>query len=267
MKKVSIVTPSFNQAEYLARTIESVLSQDVDLEYIIMDGGSTDGSLDILKKYESKANIFIGKDKGQSDAISKGFSVATGDILAWLNSDDMYLPGTLSKVISAFKRGEEFIYSHVLIVDSQDKVLRNRIALPVGFDDLYYGMYTIPQETTFFSKRLYLECGGIDTSYSYAMDYDLWLRMAKIRPPHLLDDYLACFRFHEGQKSSRLSLYVEEAKKARTNVAGAPPITVPKVLSKRLWLGIRKLGANIAESGLKKTLEDIADKKMGRLPK
>jgi len=267
MAKVSIVTPSYNQAEFLARTIESVLNQDVDLEYIIMDGGSTDGSRDILKKYESKVRIVIEKDKGQADAISKGFAAASGDILAWLNSDDMYLPGTLAKVIAAFKRGEEFIYSNVLIVDSQDKVLRHRVALPVGFDDLYYGMYSIPQETTFFSKRLYRECGGIDTSYSYAMDYDLWLRMAKIRPPQLLDDYLACFRFHEGQKSSRIYLYVEEAKQARRNLPDAPPINTFKVLRTRCLLNIRKLVANIAVSGIKKTVADVIEKKMGKLPK
>ena len=267
MAKVTIVTPSFNQAEYLRRTIDSVLSQDVDLEYFIMDGGSTDGSVDILREYNSRARIVIGKDKGQADAISKGFACATGDILAWLNSDDMYLPGTLAKVISAFERGHEFIYGHVLIVDAKDRILRRRVALPIGFDELYYGMYTIPQETTFFSRNLYLKSGGVNPSYTYAMDYDLWLRMAKIAPPHLLDEYLACFRFHEGQKSGRNDLYVEEAERARRNLTGVPSITPFRALRTRLMLEFRKLTANVKESGMKKTVADMIDKQRGRLPK
>lgn len=267
MTKVSIVTPSFNQAEYLERTIESVLTQDVELEYIIMDGGSTDGSLDILKEYESRAQILIGKDKGQADAIAKGFSAATGDILAWLNSDDMYLPGTLAKVVSAFDSGVEFMYGHVLIVDSRDKVLRRRVALPVGFDDLYYGMYVIPQEATFFSQRLYRECGGINPAYTYAMDYDLWLRMARIEPPRLLDDYLACFRFHELQKSRRTDLYAKEAVEARESLVDAPSLTKLKILKTRCLLKMKTLAANIGTSGIRKTIADVVDKKLGRLPK
>jgi len=267
MFKISIVTPSFNQAPYLRRTIESVLNQEVDLEYIIMDGCSTDGSADILREYDSRARIIIEKDRGQADAISKGFSLATGDILAWLNSDDMYLPGALAKVISAFQQGEEFFYGNVLIVDKQDKVLRNRVALRIDFNDLYYGMYVIPQEATFFSRRLYRECGGVNPDYTYAMDYDLWLRMAKIVPPRMLDAYLACFRFHEGQKSSRTALYAHEAMEARKNLADAPPVTPLMVWRTMLALKIRKLAANIAESGIRKTVADVVGKKTGRLPK
>jgi glycosyltransferase involved in cell wall biosynthesis len=268
MSKISIITPSFNQAQYLRRTIESVLSQkkDVDLEYIIMDGCSTDGSVDILNEYRSKACVIVERDSGQADAIAKGFAMATGEILAWLNSDDMYLPGALAKVTKAFGQGAEFLYSHVRIIDAQDRDLRRRVALPVGFDDIYYGMYVIPQETTFFSRRLYEECGGVNASYTYAMDYDLWLRMARIRQPQLLDDYLACFRFHDGQKSSRTDLYGKEAVLARKNLADAPSVTVSKVLRSKLQLKIRKLAANIAVSGVKKTITDVIDKRMGRLP-
>jgi len=269
MSKITIVTPSFNQAPYLRRTIESVLSQagELELEYIIMDGGSSDGSLDILKEYSSRARVVIGQDRGQADAIAKGFAMGSGEILAWLNSDDMYRPGTLAKVVNAFRQGEEFLYSHVIIIDAQDRELRRRVALPVGFDDLYFGQYTIPQETTFFSRRLYLASGGVDASYSYAMDYDLWLRMARIREPRLLDDYLACFRFHEGQKSSRLNLYVKEADKARARLPGAPAITMGKVWERKYLLELRKLAANIAVSGLRKTVADVIGKGMGRLPK
>jgi glycosyltransferase involved in cell wall biosynthesis len=268
MSKITVVTPSFNQAAYLERTIESVLGQrgDFDLEYIVMDGGSTDGSVQILDRYRSRAHIVVGKDGGQADALAKGFAMASGDILAWLNSDDMYLPGALAKVADAFREGSEFIYSHVRIVDAQDRDLRHRIALPVGFDDLYFGGYTIPQETTFFSRRLYRQCGGVNPGYSYAMDYDLWLRMARIRAPRLLDEYLACFRFHEGQKSGRVDLYTSEAEQARRTLAGAPELTLPKVLGRKYLLLLRKLVANVAVSGWRKTIADALAKKKGRLP-
>lgn len=264
--RISIVTPSFNQAHYLRRTIESVLSQDVDLEYILIDGGSTDGSVDILNEYSSRARVIVEKDDGQADAIAKGFALATGDVLAWLNSDDMYLPGTLAKVASAFRDGLDFVYGHVLIIDSDNRVLRQRVSLPIDFDDLYYGMYVIPQEATFFSRKLYRQCGGITTSYHYAMDYDLWLRMATIKQPRLLDDYLACFRFHEGQKSRNIDLYAREAESARRALANAPVVAFSKELRIKSQLKVRKLVANIAVSGIKKTIEDIIGKKMGRLP-
>jgi glycosyltransferase involved in cell wall biosynthesis len=266
MPKVTVVTPSFNQAPFLRRTIESVLSQDVDLEYFILDGCSTDGSVEILDSYASRANIIVEKDHGQADALRKGFARATGDILAWLNSDDMYLPGTLAKVVQAFERGEEFTYGDVLIVDAEDKVLRRRVTIPIGFNDLYYGMYIIPQESTFFSRRIYQACGGINPGYHFAMDYDLWLRMAVIREPARLDGFLSCFRYHAGQKSEKVELYVEELQKARSALQGAPPLSRARTLERRLSLACRKFYANAREAGVRRTLEEIRNKKLGRLP-
>ena len=266
MPKISIVTPSFNQSQYLNRTIESVLNQAVDLEYIIVDGCSTDGSIDILKKYDSRAHIIIEKDEGQADAIAKGFSLASGDILGWLNSDDMYLPGTLEKVISAFDEDNEFIYGHVFIIDPVDKILRKRIAIPVEFNDLYYGMYIIPQEATFFSKKLYLESGGIDSSYEYAMDYDLWLRMSLLKTPRRIDDYLACFRFHKDQKTSNPKLYFDEVKRARRNLQGVSYSSKLKSFYSIASLKFRKLFANIKTSGVRETISDMINKQLGKLP-
>ena len=100
MPDITIITPSLNQAAFLPRCIDSVLSQDVDLEYIIVDGGSTDGSTEILERYRSKATLIIEPDRGQADALSKGFDIASGSILGWLNSDDMYTPGALEKLSS-----------------------------------------------------------------------------------------------------------------------------------------------------------------------
>lgn len=266
MKTISVVTPSLNGAKYLRRTIESVLSQNVDLEYIIVDGGSTDGTVDILNEYRSKARIIIERDRGQADAIAKGFSLAQGEILAWLNSDDMYLPDALAKVASIFERGGDFVFGHVLIVNAKDQVLRKRFAIPVAFPDLFYGSYVIPQESTFFSRKLYQRCGGIDPSFEYAMDYDLWLRMAKVRTPLLLDAFLACFRFHAEQKSRQVDRYVGEARMAREKLSERPQLSALQILKSKSSLAIRTIAANLYGAGLTKTIADGINKKRGRLP-
>jgi len=267
MPKISIVTPSYNQAQYVRRTIESVLSQDVDLEYIVIDGCSTDGSVDIVREYEGRARVIVEKDKGQSDAIAKGFALATGEILAWLNSDDMYLPGALRQVVQAYEQGHEFFYGHVFIVDAEDALLRKRVAIPASFDDLYYGRYIIPQEATFFSQRLYQASGGLDPSFHYAMDYDLWLRLALLQQPQRLDTFLSCFRYHHNQKSSRRpDLYTQEVQLARMKSGGARPESLLKSSSHRTALLLRKICSNIAVSGLTTTIADSLNKKRGRLP-
>ena len=131
--KISIVTPSYNQAEFLERTILSVLNQNYpNLEYIIIDGGSTDSSAEIIKKYERYLTYWVSEpDDGQADAINKGFAKATGDILAWLNSDDLYLPGALLKVKESFQNaGIAFLYGHSILVDKEDRVIRILYTLP-----------------------------------------------------------------------------------------------------------------------------------------
>jgi glycosyltransferase involved in cell wall biosynthesis len=267
MPKISIVTPSFNQARYLRRTIESVLRQDVDLEYIIIDGCSNDGSADILRDYQNRARVIIEKDNGQTDAIAKGFAMATGDVLAWLNSDDMYLPGALSQVLQAYEQGHEFFYGHVFIVDAEDALLRKRAAISADFNDLYYGRYIIPQEATFFSRRLYRESGGVDRAFQYAMDYDLWLRLALLQRPKRLNTFLSCFRYHQEQKSSRRpDLYTREVQMARVKSRGTYPESLVKSSSHRASLLIRKLYSNIVISGVRTTIADSIKKKRGRLP-
>lgn len=143
LPKISIVTPSYNQAQFLEETILSVLKQDYpNLEYIIMDGGSTDGSVDIIRKYEDKLAYWVSKpDKGQADAIYRGFEKSTGEILGWINSDDYYLPGAFNAVGRFFqlKPTTKFLVGNVLIVDSKGKFIYHKYNFPASFKKLLYG--------------------------------------------------------------------------------------------------------------------------------
>ncbi len=266
MPKISVVTPSLNQSQFLRRTIESVLSQPVDLEYIIVDGCSSDGSLDILKEYESRVHIIVEQDNGQAEAINKGFTYATGDIWAWLNSDDMYLPGALAKVNEAYMEGNEFIYGNVYIIDKVDTILRKRTIIPVKFTDLFYGGFILPQEATFFSRSLYTASGGLNPSYHYAMDYDLWIRMAQLSRPKRLNEFLACFRFHEQQKSRQSKLYVNEMALARKSLQRTSTLFVVRSLFLSSFTKLKVLLANIRALGIRSTASDVLKKCRGKLP-
>ena len=127
--KVSIITPSYNQRDFIERTIQSVLTQNIDLEYIVIDGGSKDGTLKVLEKYKARLIWTSAKDKGQSDAVNKGLDMSSGEIIGWLNSDDIYLPGALQKVIKYFEENPEckWLYGRCKIIDQHDKEIRKFI--------------------------------------------------------------------------------------------------------------------------------------------
>ncbi len=206
--KISIVTPSYDQAEFIERTIESVLSQrgDFELEYLVVDGGSTDGTLDILRRHEGRLRFVSEPDRGQSDAINKGFRMATGEVLAWLNSDDTYEPGALAAVAAAL-RTARWCFGECRIVDERDREIRRLVSrykswVSRGFTlRRLLGRNFVPQPATFFRRDLLDEVGPIDESLHYAMDYDLWLRFARVVPPAFLARPLASFRWHGGSKT------------------------------------------------------------------
>ncbi len=203
--KVSIVTPSFNQAKYLERTILSVLNQEYEnLEYIIMDGGSTDGSEEIIQKYANRLTYWESvKDKGQTDAINKGFQRATGDILAWLNSDDTYQPGAITAAVDFLTTHPEtgLVYGDCHFINAQDDVIGKFNAKLTDYLRLKRGYVHIPQQAAFWRADLWKQVGPLDDQIYFAMDYDLWRRLAKISKIDYVPQLWANFRLHGDAKT------------------------------------------------------------------
>jgi glycosyltransferase involved in cell wall biosynthesis len=195
--KISIITPSFNQGPFIERTIRSVLDQEYpNFEYIVMDGGSMDGTIEILRKYEGRLKWISQKDEGQADAINKGIGVATGDVIAYLNSDDVYEPGTLKKVADQFSAHPETLWltGHCRIIDEQDREIRRPITAYKNFLLRHYShsllLITNPisQPATFWRRQVIDELGVFNKNEHFVMDYDYWLRIGKRYPLAVLDD-------------------------------------------------------------------------------
>jgi glycosyltransferase involved in cell wall biosynthesis len=213
--KISVITPSYNQSGYIERTIRSVLDQETafPLEYIIVDGGSIDGTTEILERYSGKVKWISEKDKGQSDALNKGIGLSSGDIIGWLNSDDLYLPGTLQKVGDYFNAHPDctWLYGKCRIIDEEDREFRkwmtfykNMVSKRFSFPFLLIENF-ISQPAVFFKRTAFEKAGPLNLDLPLAMDYDLWIRLAKAGKPGVLDDYLACFRVHKKAKSTQYS--------------------------------------------------------------
>ena len=206
MTRITVVTPSFNQVAFLEQTIRSVLEQGVeDLEYFVVDGGSTDGSVDILRRYANRLAWWVSEpDRGQTDAINRGFARATGDVLAWLNSDDTYEPGALREAVDFLERNRDvgLVYGDVNFIDEAGRVIGRFNARPTDYDRLMRGAVYIPQQAAFFRRSLWEQVGPLDTDFYFAMDYDLWVRLAKVSRLHYLPGYIwANFRLHRAAKT------------------------------------------------------------------
>jgi len=220
--KISIITTNYNTDKYLEKTIKSVLDQkgDFELEYIITDGASTDNSLKIIKKYDKEIRegrwgnhiefrYISEKDKGQSNGINKGLRMATGDIVAFLNSDDMYTEGTLEKVVRYFKDNPECMWltGYCRVIDENDNEIKkyvtkykNKKLEKFSLEQLLIEN-CISQPSTFWRRKLLDKVGYIDENLHYSMDQDLWARLAKNYKLHLIKDYLAEFRFTTDTKT------------------------------------------------------------------
>lgn len=220
LPKISIVTISFNQAKYLEKTINSVLDQNYpNLEYIIIDGGSTDGSVDIIKKYESKLSYWISEpDNGPYHAVEKGLNKCTGEIMAWINSDDFYLPGAFEKVAKIFNENPGVNWIRGLAVEAKENDdLVKRITIPwcrwSKYRYLTNDFQFIQQESTFWRKKVWDEAGGkMDPSVRYAGDMELWSRFFRKEKLYTATVELAAFRLRgENQISiDKRKEYIQE---------------------------------------------------------
>jgi glycosyltransferase involved in cell wall biosynthesis len=215
--RISIITPSFNQVSFLEQTISSVVNQDYpNLEYIVIDGGSTDGSLEIIRKFESSIAYWVSeKDRGQAHAINKGLERATGDIIAYLNSDDYYLEGALDRVADHFACHPEvdLIHGRCRIVDESGTKVSERVGSITRYEeiidlwDVWWNARNFVQPEVFWTKRIMDRVGFLREDLFWALDYDYWVRIMRAGGVvGFVNSELASFRLHPLQKSSQPEL-------------------------------------------------------------
>ncbi len=249
---ITIVTPSLNQGQFIEQTINSVLSQEGDffIDYIISDGGSTDDSVEIIKKYDKLLKTkkypikckgisyrwWSEKDNGQSHAINKGFKIAKGDILAWINSDDYYEPNAFEFIMKKFKENPDvdLIYGNGYKIDKVKNTKEIMESDEGNFNTFLQKGYSICQPAAFFTKKIINKIGFLDENLHYAMDYDFWLRILKNNKAIRIPKIMANFRIWENSKTaSQNNKFFQDRKIIRKKYEGSviDPKTIYKIRS------------------------------------
>jgi glycosyltransferase involved in cell wall biosynthesis len=205
--KISIITPSYNQEHFLEATIRSVLDQNYpNFEYVIIDGGSTDGSVEIIKKYERYLAYWVSeKDRGQSHAINKGLELVSGDIIAWINSDDVYMPDAFKKVVEAFrqKADADVLYGDGVLIDKEGQQIKCRPGISFRYKIWLYGVAEPFQPEVFYRREAVKRAGLLDESFHMMMDREWWLRMARSGCTFVhIPEPLAGLRVYDERKSN-----------------------------------------------------------------
>jgi glycosyltransferase involved in cell wall biosynthesis len=207
--KISVITPSYNQAEYLERTILSVLNQDYpNLEYIVIDGGSTDGSVDIIRKYESRLAYWVSEpDRGQTEAINKGLRRATGEWVAWQNSDDIFYSGTLGDVASAAAKypDADLIIGNMMLIDSLDRELTNIQYVTPSHGALLAEGMILTNQAAFWRTGVHDDIGWLDESLHYSFDYEWFLRLTKDHRAVHVNKMWGGYRLHDETKTHNMA--------------------------------------------------------------
>lgn len=207
---MTIITPSYNQADFLPATIESVLNQqgNFELDYQIYDGGSTDGSVEIIRSYEDRLQWRSEKDGGQVNAVNRGLQECGGDIVGWVNSDDILMPGAIDEVVRTFQERQcDWLHGDCVIIDENGNEIRNWIRRYKRRQALKYSRKRllirnfVSQMTVFWRRSLIDQVGWLDPALDLAFDYDYWLRLSKLSDPVYIDRPLAAFRWYHSSKS------------------------------------------------------------------
>lgn len=240
LRSVSVITPSFNQARFLEDAIYSVLEQDYpQVEYIVIDGASTDGSVDIIRKYADRLAWWVSeKDSGQAEAINKGLSRASGEIVAWLNSDDTYLPGAISAAVKAFEENPDvvLVYGDMLAVNENGETINILRYDQLGLEDLLC-FEIIGQPAVFFRREVLVNAGNLDQSYQFLLDHHLWLRIALYGRILHIHQIWATARFHPKAKNrARAAEFGQEAFRilawAQTRPASSPEGELASIMAR-----------------------------------
>jgi len=206
--RISVVVPSYNQAPFLELTLKSILDKNYpNLELIVMDGGSTDGSVEILKKYSDRIAYWVSeRDGGQTPALVKGFSRSTGEIQCWLNSDDLFMPGALAEVGEYFAANPKVdaVFGDTIWIDVNGTELRHQREIPFNRFIWMHTYNYIPGMSMFWRRSVYENVGGLDTKFNLAMDADLWARISEVGRIHHARRTWSKMRFYPEQKNVRL---------------------------------------------------------------
>jgi len=251
---VSIITPSYNQASFLEQTIRSVLAQEgVRIEFLIVDGGSTDGSLEIIQSYSQQLAWWVSEpDNGQAEAINKGLQRANGEYVAWLNSDDLYLPGAVSAAVALLESNPDLgmVFGDAITIDPQGRPL-NRLSFgDWGLDELM-GFRIICQPAVFMRRPLLEKIGYLDPSYHYLLDHQLWLRIARIAPIKHASAIWAAARQHPDAKNvAQAPGFGQEALRIRAWMETQPDLAARIARRKRaVDAGVHRLNARYLLDG------------------
>ena len=245
--KISVVTPSYNQAQFIEETIRSVLLQGYpNLEFIIIDGGSTDNTLNIIKKYEPWISYWVSEpDRGQSHAINKGIAKATGKIFFWLNSDDLVLPGACERVAKNFMDNPKtkMVIGQAKVIDAKANEISELFSNFSTWEDLITSPYNkVRQVSTFFARSLFDECGLLNEGIEIAMDIELFSRLTRNHKPTVISDFVSAFRV-QGQSKSFLNIiqgYMEVDRFRKQLLQGNNLLSKYSSASSENWLNLAK---------------------------